>query len=61
MTGVDLGGFLPDQSRDATVERLGTPMGAPKDAVQPGRRIATLHDRELGLSVALAFMSPDPA
>jgi hypothetical protein len=30
----------------------------PKDAVQPGRRIATLRTRELGLSVPIAFMTP---
>jgi hypothetical protein len=45
---------------DATIALLGDAMGAPKDAVQPGRRIATLHHRDLGLSVATAFMTPDP-
>jgi hypothetical protein len=29
----------------------------PKSAVQPGRRIATLRHKQLGLSVPLAFMS----
>ena len=29
-----------------------------KDAVQPGRRIATLRHKELDLSVAIAFMTP---
>jgi hypothetical protein len=29
------------------------------DAVQPGRRIATL-DRSAGSSVAMAFLSPEP-
>jgi len=33
---------------------------APRDAVQPGRRIATVR-REAGLSAAAAFMSPPPA
>ncbi|MGZ4683245.1 MAG: VOC family protein [Acidimicrobiales bacterium] len=45
---------------DATVGRLGPALGAPKDAVQPGRRIATLRHRDLGLSVAIALMSPEP-
>jgi len=46
---------------DATIARLGSAIGAPKDAVQPGRRIATLRHRDLGMSVATAFMSPEPA
>ena len=33
----------------------------PKDAVQEGRRIATLRHREVGMSVATAFMTPEPA
>jgi len=32
---------------------------APRDAVQPGRRIATV-DRAAGLGTAVAFMSPEP-
>ncbi len=36
-------------------------IGRVKDAVQPGRRIATVDHRALGLSVAVAFMSPEPA
>jgi hypothetical protein len=43
---------------DATKALLGEHMGEPKDAVQPGRRIATLRHKELGMSVATAFMSP---
>jgi len=46
---------------DATVELLGAHLGRVKDAVQPGRRITTLRHRELGMSVACAFMSPDRA
>jgi len=42
-------------------DRLGPAMSASKDAVQPGRRIATLRHRDLGLSVAIALMSPEPA
>lgn len=45
---------------DATATLLGDALGAVKDAVQPGRRIATLRHRDVGMSVATAFMSPDP-
>lgn len=41
---------------DALPERYGPLLGRIKDAVQPGRRIATLRHRDLGLSVAIAFM-----
>jgi hypothetical protein len=44
---------------DATATRLGERLGRVKDAVQPGRRIATVR-REAGLSVPLALMSPRP-
>lgn len=37
---------------------LGDRLGEVKDAVQPGRRIATLRTRELGISVPVAIMSP---
>ncbi len=46
---------------DATATLLAPAMGAIKDAVQPGRRIATLRHKDLGMSVATAFMSPEPA
>jgi hypothetical protein len=42
---------------DAAVHALGDRLGAAKDAVQPGRRIATVR-REAGLSVPLALMTP---
>lgn len=42
---------------DATAARLGPLVGEVRDAVQPGRRIATLK-RDAGLSVPVAFMSP---
>ena len=45
---------------DATAALLGPHLGDPKDAVQEGRRIATLRHRDLGMSVATAFMSPEP-
>ena len=42
---------------DACVQLLGGAIGAPKDAVQPGRRIATLRHGTVGLDVPIAFMS----
>ena len=45
---------------DAAGELLGAHLGNAKDAVQEGRRIATLRHREVGMSVATAFMSPEP-
>ena len=42
---------------DATVAGLGDAVGAVREAVQPGRRIATLR-RSAGLSVPVALMSP---
>jgi hypothetical protein len=42
---------------DALADRLGPALGRVKDAVQPGRRIATLRHKEVGMSVATAFMS----
>ena len=43
---------------DACAALLGDALGRIKDAVQPGRRIATLRHKELGLTVPIAFMSP---
>lgn len=51
MTVVDL---------DAAGALLGDHLGPAKDAVQPGRRIATLRHRDVGMSVATALMSPEP-
>jgi hypothetical protein len=45
---------------DAAAALLGTALGDAKDAVQDGRRIATLRHRDLGMSVATALMSPEP-
>lgn len=45
---------------DATRSLLGPVLSRPKDAVQPGRRIASLRHAELGISVALAFLTPRP-
>jgi hypothetical protein len=44
---------------DATAGRMGAALGAIRDAVQPGRRIATVR-REAGLGVPLALMTPRP-
>jgi hypothetical protein len=41
------------------LDALGPLVGEPRDAVQPGRRIATAR-REAGLPAALAFMTPRP-
>ena len=42
---------------DALAARLGDKLGSIRDAVQPGRRIATLR-RDAGSSVPIAFMTP---
>jgi hypothetical protein len=47
--------FLVDDM-EATVETLGDKLGTPRDAVQPGRKIATVR-REAGLGPAVAFMT----
>jgi hypothetical protein len=46
---------------DRTKALLGDGLGDPKDAVQPGRRIATLRHKAFDMSVATAFMSPEPS
>lgn len=43
------------------IDELGELAGTPRDAVQPGRRIATLRGRDLGISVPTAFLTPRPA
>jgi catechol 2,3-dioxygenase-like lactoylglutathione lyase family enzyme len=48
--------FLVDDL-DATGSALGALLGTPRDAVQPGRKIATLRP-EAGLGPAIAFMTP---
>jgi hypothetical protein len=48
---------LVAEDLDAAAAHLGDRLGAIKDAVQPGRRIATLR-REAGLSFPVALMSP---
>jgi len=46
---------------DGLPDLYGEHLGHVKDAVQPGRRIVTLHHKPLDLSVAIAFMSPGTA
>jgi hypothetical protein len=53
-----LGLALVSPDLDATVAVLGPRMGAPRDAVQQGRRIAGFRTGELGVSLSLAVMSP---
>jgi hypothetical protein len=42
-------------------EALGDLLGPDKEAVQPGRRIATIRHRDLGMRTPLALMTPRPA
>ncbi len=44
---------------DACASLLGDTLGPINDAVQPGRRIATLRGKAIGLEVPIAFMSAD--
>ena len=44
---------------EACVRLLGDRLGPIKDATQPGRRIATLRHAACGLTVPIAFMSPE--
>ena len=45
---------------DASHESLEGLLGVPKDAVQPGRKIAGLRTRDADISVPIVFMSPHP-
>ena len=42
----------------ATATALGDLLGTPKDAVQPGRQIAGLRNRAVGIALPIAVMSP---
>jgi hypothetical protein len=46
---------------DACAQLLGDRLGMIKDATQPGRRIATLRHEACGLTIPIAFMSPEPS
>jgi hypothetical protein len=43
---------------DTTAAHLGELLSSPKEAVQPGRRIAGLRGAKVGISVPIAVMSP---
>jgi hypothetical protein len=45
---------------EATADLLGEHLGPVTEAVQPGRRIATLRHEAVGVSVPVAFLSPPP-
>jgi hypothetical protein len=45
---------------DTTHASLEPHVGRIKEAVQPGRHITTLRHKELDISTAIAFMSPEP-
>ncbi len=45
---------------DAAAAHLGVACSAPKSAVQPGRRIATVRTRDLGISLPVALLSATP-
>ncbi len=45
---------------DAAAALLGEHLGPVTDAVQPGRRIATLRHEAVGIPVPVAFLSPAP-
>ena len=47
------------ESLETPARVLGERLGEPRDAVQPGRRIATVRG-EAGLGAAVAFMTPGP-
>lgn len=49
---------LVTEDIDASATHLGDRCSAPKPAVQPGRRIATVRTRELGIGPAIALMTP---
>jgi hypothetical protein len=46
-------------SLDSVAELVGEHLSEPRDAVQPGRRIATLR-RSAGVGIPMAFMTPGP-
>ena len=47
------------ETLEAPAQVLGEHLGEPRDAVQPGRRIASVRG-EAGLGAAVAFMTPGP-
>ncbi len=49
---------LTTTDMNQAAEALGSHLSPPKPAVQPGRQIATVDTRALGISIALALMTP---
>lgn len=49
---------LVTEDIDASAAHLGAACSAPKPAVQPGRRIATVRTRDLGIGPTIALMTP---
>ncbi len=49
---------LTTEDLDGAADLLGPTITNPKDAVQPGRRIATIDTRTLGIGPGLALMTP---
>ena len=45
---------------DAAADLLGEHLGSPKEAVQPGRRIASLRHEAVGLQIPIAFLTAPP-
>ena len=58
-TGAPLGHLVPGDDLETPAAVLGDSLGEPRDAVQPGRRIATVATAA-GLGPAIAFMTPGP-
>ncbi len=52
---------LVSEDLDASKNTLGALLSDPRDAVQPGRRIAAIRTKELGISVTIALMTPHVA
>lgn len=50
---------LRTQSMERSAQAIGQHLGEPRDAVQPGRQIATVR-RSAGLALAIALMTPGP-
>ena len=53
-----LGLALASTDLNATAVYLGDLLGTPRDAVQPGRRVATLRHKQVGMRLPLLLMSP---
>jgi hypothetical protein len=53
-----MGLALAVEDLGTTAAFLGTLVGTPRDAVQPGRQVATLRHQEVGMRLPLLLMSP---